>query len=249
MDFHAHLSTAEVIGFLGGTWCPVSRHLRVVRALPAAQLVSLDSAVEVELDPAGMPALLEALEAEDLSAVGWYHSHPTFPTQPSVRDIHNQAAYQRLFGETAPFVGAIVGPWQACDEATGASEMRWFHVTPEEGAPGGARPRQFTVQADGAAVDDSAANAEHEGAADAADAAVAPAAPLRASLAAEAVVAAGRFGCTLLRTDFAARWREGRGSCRDKLALSLRSRVPAALREQGEALVASMLQAVDDAWA
>jgi hypothetical protein len=71
MDFHCHLSSAEVIGFLGGTWCPVTRQLRVLRALPAAQLVSGDAAVEVEVDPSCMPSILEALEAEGLSAVGW----------------------------------------------------------------------------------------------------------------------------------------------------------------------------------
>jgi proteasome lid subunit RPN8/RPN11 len=136
MDFHAHLSGAEVIGFLGGRWCAATRQLRVLRALPAAQLVSGDAAVEVELDPAGMPALLERLEEEGLAVVGWYHSHPTFATQPSVRDVGNQGNYQRLFAD-APFVGAIVGPWDAAD-AAGAADVRWFHVTPSPGAPAGA---------------------------------------------------------------------------------------------------------------
>lgn len=97
MDAHAHLSTAEVIGFLGGTWERHSRIVRVVRAMPAGQLVSGDGAVEVELDPSSMPAILGAFEAEGLQVVGWYHSHPVFATQPSVRDVANQGAYQNMF--------------------------------------------------------------------------------------------------------------------------------------------------------
>lgn len=31
--------------------------------------------------------------------VGWYHSHPTFPTQPSLIDIYNQAVQQHAHRE------------------------------------------------------------------------------------------------------------------------------------------------------
>jgi hypothetical protein len=39
MDFHAHLCSDEIIGFLGGTWDAASRTLHVSRALPARRLV------------------------------------------------------------------------------------------------------------------------------------------------------------------------------------------------------------------
>ena len=138
MDFHAHLSSdTEIIGFLGGTWDAQTSTLRVLRALPARRLPSADAGVEVELDPASVPEIVDALERERQRVVGWYHSHPTFATQPSLRDCENQSNYQRLFALSdsesekkktqtrMPFVGAIVGPYRGADPV---AEMTWFHV-------------------------------------------------------------------------------------------------------------------------
>ena len=51
--------------------------------------------------------------AVQLSIVGWYHSHPVFNTEPSVRDIENHNVYQNLFQcddtKLYPYVGFIVG--------------------------------------------------------------------------------------------------------------------------------------------
>ena len=69
--------------------------------------------------------------------MGWYHSHPTFATQPSLRDCENQSNYQRLFALSdseektrVPFVGAIVGPYRGADPV---AEMTWFHVDADAG--------------------------------------------------------------------------------------------------------------------
>lgn len=47
--------------------------------------------------------------------MGWYHSHPVFPPNPSGIDVDNQRNYQALFKDAAtgtePFVGFIVGPY------------------------------------------------------------------------------------------------------------------------------------------
>jgi hypothetical protein len=47
--------------------------------------------------------------------VGWYHSHPTFEPNPSVRDIENQCEHQAMFRRhgtgVEPFVGVIVSPF------------------------------------------------------------------------------------------------------------------------------------------
>lgn len=138
MDFHAHLSSdTEIIGFLGGTWDAQTSTLRVLRALPARRLPSADAGVEVELDPASVPEIVDALERERQRVVGWYHSHPTFATQPSLRDCENQSNYQRLFALSdseektrVPFVGAIVGPYRGADPV---AEMTWFHVDADAG--------------------------------------------------------------------------------------------------------------------
>jgi len=48
-----------------------------------------------------------------LTIVGWYHSHPVFRTEPSVRDIENQEIFQGLFQcedtKLYPYVGFIFG--------------------------------------------------------------------------------------------------------------------------------------------
>jgi len=225
MDAHAHLSGAEVIGFLGGTVEAAAggaRTVRVRRALPARQLVSADAAVEVELDPGHMPELLAQLEREGLACVGWYHSHPLFATRPSVRDVANQAAYQRLFSG-APFVAAIVGPYDRSLPGV-ASHMRWLHVLPEPGAPGGGVPRALPAQANAAE------------------------AALPAGLAGELGRLAERVADTLLRTDMAAPWRDGL-THRQKMRASLATRLPAALQgEAAEAALDALMAPVDAAW-
>ena len=153
MDFHAHLCTDEIIGFLGGTYDANARILRVARALPARRLhlggTGRNASVEVELDPECVPEIVDALDADGLRVVGWYHSHPVFVTHPSLRDVENQANYQGLFegasirdgdgvgAGAAPFVGGIVGPYND-ENADATSDVRWFHVV--DGGSGDARP-------------------------------------------------------------------------------------------------------------
>jgi len=36
----------------------------------------------------------EVFSKKNLDVVGWYHSHPTFRPNPSIRDIENQYQYQ-----------------------------------------------------------------------------------------------------------------------------------------------------------
>jgi proteasome lid subunit RPN8/RPN11 len=49
------------------------------------------------MDPVSEMAAREVFEKRGLNVVGWYHSHPTFEPDPSIRDIENQASYQVLF--------------------------------------------------------------------------------------------------------------------------------------------------------
>lgn len=70
-----------------------------------------------------------------LQVVGWYHSHPTFKAQPSVRDVRNQSNYQALFRcmdhgaqeDMEPFVGAIVSPYDPALRGE-ISNVAWFHA-------------------------------------------------------------------------------------------------------------------------
>jgi proteasome lid subunit RPN8/RPN11 len=169
MDFHAHLCSDEIIGFLGGTWDRETRTLSVTKALPARRLVlgapGENAGVEVELDPESVPEIVETLDTNGLRVVGWYHSHPVFYTHPSLRDIENQANYQALFrddgpqGESMPFVGAIVGPYDLRN-ASHKSDVRWFHVVPGESGGGSTsepngRPFELRCDRDESAAMDS----------------------------------------------------------------------------------------------
>ena len=70
--------------------------------------------------------------------VGWYHSHPTFLPDPSIRDIETQLAYQvliinkkNLFKNTkgvCPFVGVIVNPYPS-SELIGLSRVNMLSVS------------------------------------------------------------------------------------------------------------------------
>lgn len=46
------------------------------------------------MDPVSEMAAREVFEQKGLHVVGWYHSHPTFEPEPSIRDIENQTSYQ-----------------------------------------------------------------------------------------------------------------------------------------------------------
>lgn len=93
-DCHAHLCNEEIIGFLGGSWDPEGRLLTVSRSFPCRSLPLPDSETNVEMDPQSAVEVKEAIEREGMRVVGWYHSHPLFQPDPSVRDVENQQQHQ-----------------------------------------------------------------------------------------------------------------------------------------------------------
>ncbi|RLN94988.1 hypothetical protein BBJ28_00017003 [Nothophytophthora sp. Chile5] len=151
-DLHAHLATCEIIGFLGGKWDETSKTLYIQAAFPCRSLVidGDDGSTDVEMDPGSEIELRGIIENAQLEVVGWYHSHPAFAPDPSVRDIENQASYQQLFQRPSvskgtdgkaemsePFVGLIVGTYDTRRDSP-VSLFRYFHVRGEK-VSGGAR--------------------------------------------------------------------------------------------------------------
>ncbi|KAI8097524.1 uncharacterized protein BX664DRAFT_258065 [Halteromyces radiatus] len=129
MDFHAHLMTTEIIGFLAGEWDKTTRRILVKEAYPCRSLNTGQNDVNVEMDPTSALETRQLIEDKNMTVVGWYHSHPTFIPDPSLVDIENQCNYQRLCRDELlePFVGAIVGPYDPRLPAS-ASVINWFHV-------------------------------------------------------------------------------------------------------------------------
>ena len=66
--------------------------------------------------------------------VGWYHSHPTFATFPSMIDISNQVTQQNAHKTATcePYIAAIVGPYHK-KLPTCQSSISWFYVNHEAG--------------------------------------------------------------------------------------------------------------------
>lgn len=95
----------------------------VLHAHPVRELATEDDSINVEMDPEDEFCVRQRIDAAGLRVVGWYHSHPTFPTQPSTIDIFNQVTQQHHHRHEAsgaePYVaGAGCGvqgaPGRAC---------------------------------------------------------------------------------------------------------------------------------------
>ncbi|CAL9695688.1 unnamed protein product [Knipowitschia caucasica] len=109
MDLHAHVSRGEVIGLLGGTYNEQNKILKVCAAEPCN---SVSTGMQCEMDPVSQTLACDTLSSLGYSVVGWYHSHPSFHPNPSVRDIHTQDQFQSYFSRGgAPFIGMIVSPY------------------------------------------------------------------------------------------------------------------------------------------
>ncbi|XP_047444306.1 histone H2A deubiquitinase MYSM1 [Mugil cephalus] len=109
MDLHAHVSRGEVIGLLGGTFNEEAKVLKICAAEPCN---SVSTGLQCEMDPLSQTQACDVLSSLGFSVVGWYHSHPSFHPNPSVRDINTQDQFQSYFSRGgAPFIGMIVSPY------------------------------------------------------------------------------------------------------------------------------------------
>ncbi|XP_029939370.1 histone H2A deubiquitinase MYSM1 [Salarias fasciatus] len=115
MDMHAHVSQSEVIGLLGGTFSEDENVLKVCAAEPCN---SVSTGLQCEMDPVSQTQACDMLASLGFSVVGWYHSHPSFHPNPSVRDINTQDQFQSYFSRGgAPFIGMIVSPYDRANSS------------------------------------------------------------------------------------------------------------------------------------
>ncbi|XP_027207557.2 histone H2A deubiquitinase MYSM1 [Penaeus vannamei] len=121
LDIHAHTSLAEVMGLLGGYYDPAAHTLHVTVAVPTK---AVSSGVECDMCPVSQSAACTAIHEGGVQVVGWYHSHPTFPPNPSVQDVETQSQMQQWFArQDAPFLGIIVSPYCPTNRSE-ASQIR-----------------------------------------------------------------------------------------------------------------------------
>ncbi|KAL4634948.1 histone H2A deubiquitinase MYSM1 isoform X2 [Arapaima gigas] len=133
MDMHAHVSMSEVIGLLGGHYAEGKKVLMICAAEPCN---SLSTGMQCEMDPVSQTQASELLAGRGYSVVGWYHSHPAFDPNPSVRDIDTQAKYQSYFSRGgAPFIGMIISPYNP-NNPSPHSQTTCLVVSEEKGPSG-----------------------------------------------------------------------------------------------------------------
>ncbi|XP_026800279.3 histone H2A deubiquitinase MYSM1 isoform X2 [Pangasianodon hypophthalmus] len=144
MDVHAHVSMGEVIGLLGGSYDHEDKVLKICAAEPCN---SLSTGLQCEMDPVSQTQASEMLGVKGHSVVGWYHSHPAFDPNPSVRDIDTQAKYQNYFSRGgAPFIGMIVSPYNPSNSSP-VSQNTCLLVQEETGSAGPQKlPYKFEYQ-------------------------------------------------------------------------------------------------------
>lgn len=119
---HSHVSRGEVIGLLGGTFNEEEKVLKVgkevkinnvedegrdfiyyiqyfeicvsVQICAAEPCNSVSTGLQCEMDPVSQTQACDVLSSLGFSVVGWYHSHPSFHPNPSIRDINTQDQFQ-----------------------------------------------------------------------------------------------------------------------------------------------------------
>ncbi|XP_069691645.1 MPN domain-containing protein-like [Periplaneta americana] len=135
MDFHCHLTTSEVVGYLAGHWDVNAHNLAITHAFPCrSRLADRELAPLVEAD------ICRAIEQRHLTLVGWYHSHPFAAATPTLRDIDAQLDYQiRMKGNSdasyTPCVGVICSPYNYDCPSLESSIVSYWVMPPPETKP------------------------------------------------------------------------------------------------------------------
>lgn len=130
IDFHCHLTSNEVCGYLGGTWDFNTHNLSITHTFPL-----LNSRFDRDKYSNCEHEIQKAMLDKNIQLVGWYHSHPRFSAQPTLRDCDKQMDYQiKLRGSTdssyTPCVGFIFASYDDDDEIEGEGQMLSFWVQP-----------------------------------------------------------------------------------------------------------------------
>lgn len=71
MDFHAHLSSCEIIGLLGGHWDSSKKLISIKEAFPCRRALGSHSGTSVELDPEAEVETRALMDERGLTPVGW----------------------------------------------------------------------------------------------------------------------------------------------------------------------------------
>ncbi|XP_014286251.1 MPN domain-containing protein isoform X2 [Halyomorpha halys] len=135
IDFHCHLTTSEVVGYLAGHWDINAHVLCITAAYPCRCRLN-----DAELAPLVEEDIARAIEARRLSLIGWYHSHPNAPPTPTLRDVEAQLDYEiRMKGNSdaayLPCIGFICSPYAEDSVSLESSLSSFWVIPPPESKP------------------------------------------------------------------------------------------------------------------
>ncbi|XP_045448397.1 uncharacterized protein LOC123656820 [Melitaea cinxia] len=140
MDAHAHASTGEVMGLVGGRWAAPRLRLRLYRRARAAR----QSRTHCDMEPASQAAAAAWLRARAAPPAAWHHSHPRFPAAPSATDLRTQRALQAQLAWPLPFLALVTS--QHWPRGRSASTLRCFRVEDYDEATDMPIGYQFSVK-------------------------------------------------------------------------------------------------------
>jgi proteasome lid subunit RPN8/RPN11 len=103
----------EVCGILGGQYAPDHS---VVESVHAAENVADAPETRYYIDPEEQLAITETIEAAGQEIVGFYHSHPAGPSQPSETDADRATWPDRSYVIVALNGYPYVGSWRWRDD-------------------------------------------------------------------------------------------------------------------------------------
>ncbi|KAK4879501.1 hypothetical protein RN001_007647 [Aquatica leii] len=135
MDFHCHLTKSEVCGYLAGHWDVNSHNLQITHAFPCRNVKSeREHASQVEAE------ISRTMDKEQLTLVGWYHSHPLSAAAPTLKDIDAQLDYQiRMKGVSdnsyTPCIGVIISPYHYENASLESNIVAYWVIPPPEAKP------------------------------------------------------------------------------------------------------------------
>lgn len=135
VDFHCHLTKSEVCGYLGGTWDFNTHHLNITHTFPL-----LNSRFDREKSSDCEYEIQKAMLEKNVQLVGWYHSHPRFSPQPTLRDCDKQMDYQiKLRGTSdstyTPCIGLIFSSYEDDDVENEGKLLPFWVLPPPENRP------------------------------------------------------------------------------------------------------------------
>lgn len=145
VDFHSHLVSGEVSGYLAGSWDSGQNVLTVTQAFPCRTILDDEASA-----PAIEDEIRQDIEKRNLTLVGWYHSHQgKYSNHPTIKDIQNQMEYQIIMKDSAngyrPCVGLICSPHdtRAEDDLSPSFQIYWVMPPPEQLSNYYGRPMQM----------------------------------------------------------------------------------------------------------